>query len=78
METRASGMCYLQGLISTIERKNSWQLAEQAEYENPYGFQYLLGRARWDVNQLRDSVRQYTVDFMPQEEGILSIDETGF
>lgn len=78
IETKASAMSYFQGLISTVERKNSWQLAEQAGCENPYAFQYLLGRATWDVSYLRDSVRQYVVGFMPQEEGVLSIDETGF
>ena len=78
IETKASAMSYFQGLISTVERKNSWQLAEQAGCENPYAFQYLLGRATWDVSRLRDSVRQYVVSFMPEEEGVLSIDETGF
>lgn len=78
VETKTSAMSYFQGLISTIERKNSWQLSEQAGCENPYAFQYLLGRARWDVNHLRDSVRHYVLDFMLQEEGVLSIDETGF
>src|SRR4051812_42139793 len=61
VETKESGMSYFQGLISTIERKNSWQLAEQAGCESPYAFQYLLGRATWDVSCLRDWVRQYTV-----------------
>lgn len=78
VETKVSAMSYFQGLISTVERKNSWQLAEQAGCENPYAFQYLLGRATWDENHLRDSVRQYIVGFMPQEESVLSIDETGF
>lgn len=48
VETKRSAMSYFQGLISTIERKNSWQLTEQAGCENPYAFQYLLGRATWD------------------------------
>ena len=78
VETKASAMSYFQSLISTIERKNSWQLAEQSGFETPYAFQYLLGRARWDVSQLRDSVREYTVSFMPKAESFLSIDETGF
>ena len=37
-----------------------------------------MGRATWDAQQLRDSVREYTFDFMSQNEGFLSIDETGF
>lgn len=28
--------------------------------------------------QFRDSVSRYTVDFMPREEGVLSLDEAGF
>jgi len=67
VETKASAMSYFQGLISSVERKNSWQLSEQAGCENPYAFQYLLGRASWDAQQLRDSVRKYTFDFMSQE-----------
>ena len=67
VETRASALSYIQGLISTVERKNSWQLAEQAGCENPYAFQYLLGRATWDVNHLRDLTGQYVVDFMSEE-----------
>jgi SRSO17 transposase len=78
VETKRSAMSYFQGLISTIERKNSWQLAEQAGCESPYAFQYLLGRATWDVSRLRDSASRYTIDFMAQEEGVLSLDETGF
>jgi SRSO17 transposase len=78
IETKQAAMSYFQGLISTIERKNSWQLAEQAGCKSPYAFQYLLGRATWDVNQLRDYVCHYTVNFMPADEGVLSIDETGF
>lgn len=35
-------------------------------------------RATWDVNGLRDGVSRYTVDFMPSEEVVLSVDETGF
>jgi len=40
VETPASALSYTQGLISTIERKNSWQLAEQAGCENPYRLGY--------------------------------------
>ncbi len=42
VETKLSAMSYFQSVISTIERKNCWQLTEQAGCENPYAFQYLL------------------------------------
>lgn len=77
-ETRVTVVAYLRGLLSTVERKNSWQLAEQAGLENPYAFQYLLGRALWNADHLRDKVRDYTVGHLGNTAGILSIDETGF
>jgi SRSO17 transposase len=51
---RASAAAYLQSLLSQVERKNSWQLAEAAGLANPYGFQHLLGRAHWDAELVRD------------------------
>ena len=46
---RATAAAYLQSLLSTVERKNSWQLAEAVGLANPYPFQHLLGRAQWDA-----------------------------
>jgi hypothetical protein len=48
---RASAGAYLQSLLSSVKRKNSWQLAEAAGFETPYRFQHLqrardLGRRR--------------------------------
>src|ERR1700716_717347 len=51
---RATAPTYLQSLLSQVERKNSWQLAEAAGLANPYGFQHLLGRAHWQADAVRD------------------------
>lgn len=77
-ETKDSVFSYVQGLISLIERKNSWQLSEETGYQNPYAFQYLLGRALWNENELRDEVRDYTIEHLGGSGSVLSIDETGF
>jgi SRSO17 transposase len=55
---RATAAAYLRGLLSPVERKNSWQLAEAAGLANPYPFQHLLGRAQWDAEAVRDAHRQ--------------------
>ena len=34
---------YVDGLLSPVERKNGWQLAEQAGEARPYGMQRSLG-----------------------------------
>jgi SRSO17 transposase len=52
--TRASARYYLRGLLSAVEHKNSWQLAQEEGLETPYRFQHLLGRALWDADAVRD------------------------
>jgi SRSO17 transposase len=74
---RATAAAYLQSLLSTVERKNSWQLAEAAGLANPYGFQHLLGRAQWDADAGRDAHGQEVLTGLGQEDAVLAIDETG-
>jgi SRSO17 transposase len=69
---------YLRGLLSQVDRKNSWQLAEAAGAATPHGFQRLLGRARWDANEVRDDLQRYVVEHLGDSHGVLIIDETGF
>ncbi|HEY6408720.1 MAG TPA: IS701 family transposase [Ktedonobacteraceae bacterium] len=77
-ETRKRAQAYLRGLLSPIERKNGWQLAEEAGESTPYAMQYLLDRAAWDAEQLRDVVREYVRDLFGEAPGMFVIDETGF
>ena len=44
-EPRRRALAYLQGIVSTIERKNSWQLAEHAGEGHPDGMQRFLNSA---------------------------------
>jgi len=69
---------YLRGLISLIERKNGWQLAEEAGDQTPYGVQHLLGRAEWDAGEVRDDLRSYVIEHLGDEQAVLVVDETGF
>src|SRR5690606_6525376 len=66
------------GLLSSVERKNGWQLAEYAGDPTPYGIQHLLGRARWDADAVRDDLQQYVLEHLAHPEGIAVVDETGF
>jgi SRSO17 transposase len=77
-ETRKRARAYVQGLLSPIERKNGWQLAEEAGESTPYAMQYLLDRAVWDAEHLRDMLREYVKEAMGEAHGMLVIDETGF
>ena len=46
----------IRGLLSPVERKNGWQVAEVNGEATPYGVQHLLGRAVWDADALRDDL----------------------
>src|ERR671932_1155420 len=77
-EARQQAMAYLRGLLSPVERKNSWQLAEVVGAANPYGFQHLLGRAHWGAEAVRDELHPYvTADFWGAD-AVIVIDETRF
>jgi SRSO17 transposase len=77
-ETRAHLRAYLTGLLSPIERKNGWHLAEHAGDATPYGIQHLLDRAKWDADAVRDDLQAYVRDHLAHPAGVLAIDETSF
>ena len=77
-ELRETGGDFLDGLLSGIERKTGWLMAEQCGAARPYRMQSLLGRSRWDADRLRDEVRDYVVEALGDEDGVLIVDETGF
>ncbi|WP_039906521.1 transposase, partial [Micromonospora lupini] len=69
---------YLCGLVSGLGRKNGWTLAEQAGDASPDGMQRLLRWADWDVDAVRDDVRDYVVEHLGDPAGVLIVDDTGF
>src|SRR3954451_18311549 len=77
-ETRDRVRAYLIGLLGPVQRKNSWQLAEQIGDADPYGVQYLMGRAEWDPDAVRDDLRAYVVESLGDPGAVLILDETGF
>jgi SRSO17 transposase len=77
-EPRQRALAYMRGLISPVERKNGWQLAEQAGDASPYGVQHLLGRAQWSADSVRDDLRTYVIEHLGDPDAVLILDETGF
>lgn len=77
-ETRDRARSYLLGLLGPDQRKNAWQVAEQIGDADPYGVQYLMGRADWDPDAVRDDLRNYVVEFLGDPDAVLILDETGF
>jgi SRSO17 transposase len=77
-EPRSRVREYVSGLVAGLERKNGWTLAERAGEAGPDGMQRLLRRADWDVDGVRDDVRDYVMEQLGDRDGVLIVDETGF
>ena len=77
-EPRARVREYVSGLVAGLERKNGWTLAERAGEVSPDGMQRLLRRADWDVDGVRDDVRDYVIGQLGDRDGVLIADDTGF
>ena len=77
-EPRRRALAYLKGIVSSIERKNGWHLAEHAGESRPDGMQRLLNSAVWDADLVRDDLRTYVLEQLGDPAAILVIDETSF
>lgn len=77
-EQRASAGAFIDGLLSGVERKTGWMLAEEAGLARPYRIQSLLGRSSWSADALCERVRSYAIEALGDPDGVLVVDETGF
>ncbi|WP_066370490.1 IS701 family transposase [Herbidospora mongoliensis] len=77
-EVRLRARSCVQGLLSGLERKTSWSLAEHAGEATPHGMQRLFSTATWDVDGVRDDIRGYLSDHLGELDGVLVGDDTGF
>jgi SRSO17 transposase len=75
--TRRRARGFLFGLLGDLPRKNCWSIAEHAGDTDPHGMQYLLGRAVWDTDGVRDDLRDYVTTGLGDSDAVLVVDETG-
>jgi len=77
VEPRRAAAAFVTGLLSDLEVKTCWQLAEQAGHTRPDAMQRLLYRAVWDADAVRDDLRGVIVGRFGDPDGVLVVDETG-
>ncbi|MFD7924018.1 transposase, partial [Streptomyces sp. NPDC059740] len=77
-ESRESVLAYMRGLLSPLERKNGWTVAEEAGHGGPDRIQRLMNRIDWDTDGVLDDVREYVVEHLADPGGVLIVDDTGF
>ena len=68
-EPRRRARQYLSGLVAGLDRKNGWTLAEQAGDVSPDGMQRLLRWADWDIDAVRDDLRDYVLEHLAGPDG---------
>jgi SRSO17 transposase len=77
-EVRVRARACVAGMLSGLERKTGWSLAEHAGEASPDGMQRLFTAARWDADLVRDDVRGYVASALGDPGGVLIGDDTGF
>jgi len=77
-EPRRRAISYLLGLLSEAPRKNGCNLAVQANESTPDGMHRLLTTAKWDVDGVRDELRQYVVELHGCPEAVLAVTQAYF
>jgi SRSO17 transposase len=76
-EPRLAARDYLLAVLSDVDTRNCWTLAEQAGHSSPCRLQSLLGSAVWDADELRDRLRDYAVYELGHRGGVLIVDDSG-
>jgi SRSO17 transposase len=76
-ETRRNAGALMLGMVSNIDRKNCWTVAELSGHSSPDRLQHLLSRAVWDADGVREDLGGYVVDHLGDDDAILVVDETG-
>jgi len=77
VEPRRTVRAFVLGLLSGVERKNCWWLAEHAGHAGPQAMQRLLREAVWDADAVRDDLRDVVVGALGRPDAVLIADETG-
>jgi SRSO17 transposase len=79
-ETRLTCKDMVHGLLSELEDRNCWTLAEAAGHDRPYRMQHLLSRARCDEQRMLDTAAGWAIShFSAGQDGgdaVLVVDET--
>jgi SRSO17 transposase len=65
-------------LLSPLERKNGWTIAEHAGEPEPKALQRFLNLSPWDADELLNLNREYAMEHLAAPGGILVADPTGF
>jgi SRSO17 transposase len=77
-ESRGHARQYVRGLLSPLQRKNGWTIAEYVGEPEPKALQRFLNLSPWSADALLDLNREYAMQHFADPGAILVADPTGF
>jgi SRSO17 transposase len=77
-ESRRHAEHYVRGLLSPLQRKNGWTIAEYVGESEPKALQRFLNVSPWNVDRLLDLNRDYVMEHLASPAAVLVADPTGF
>ena len=77
-ESKRHAEHYIRGLLSSLERKNGWTIAEHAGELEPKALQRFLNLSPWDADALLERNRDYAMENLADPGAVLVADPTGF
>src|SRR6266536_1557553 len=77
-ESKKHAEQYVRGLLSSIQRKNGWTIAEHVGEPESTALQRFLNLSPWDADALLEVNREYAMEHLAEPDGILIADPTGF
>jgi hypothetical protein len=70
-EVRLRARACVAGMLSGLERRNGWSLAEHTAEPTPDGMQRLFTSAKWDEGLVRDDLRGYVTAALGDLDAVL-------
>ncbi|GGT02681.1 hypothetical protein GCM10010254_23740 [Streptomyces chromofuscus] len=76
-ETHTTAADMVTGLLTEVDTRNCWTLAEALGHPGPHRLQHLLSRARFDHDRAREGIARLAVGELAGQDVVLVADETG-
>ncbi|NMO03406.1 IS701 family transposase [Gordonia sp. TBRC 11910] len=76
-EAAGNAAAFIVGVLSSLQSKNCWTIAELSGHRSPDRLQHVLSRAKWDADDVRRDLQALVVDAFGSGDAILVVDETG-
>jgi SRSO17 transposase len=76
-ETRTTAAEMIAGLLTEVDTRNCWTLAQALGHRGPHRLQHLLSRAKFDHDRARAEIARLVVRELAGQDVVLVADETG-